>query len=429
MLYLESLLDFKKQCREDKFMSEKRMMIVLPTVLLLGASAIAIGVVPGVRDWVDQTIPWMGINGPKPIAAFSIPNEPSGERTSPLAVVPTVSVEGGFPKDTERPPFDVQFAQATVPISTIAPAQGLVDGLPNYPSNRLTQTPSFNTVPATGLSVPSSRSGTLLVENAQVIFPDDSFIGAQADGIIKSLFVDDGSMIKIGDPMIEIDPRLAQAEVVVSQKELEAAELKAKDDSNMKYSEAALEVAKMDLQKSNELLQQGAEDIMLNEKKRLESKKAFFQVSVSKIEKLRDTADVGVKSAKLGAAEVQMDLRKIVAQRSGMVSEITKRQSDWVRAGEPILRLTSMEKLRIKGYAEVFDSPHLLLNAPARVTIEYAKDRPETLDGSVSYVAPRSVSPNRYQIYVDLPNRMTPDGQYLFREGMVARIEITPRSR
>ena len=141
-------------------MSEKRMMIVLPTVLLLGASAIAIGVVPGVRDWVDQTVPWLGINGPKPIATSSIPNRPSSEMTSPLAVVPAVSADDGFPNDTEQPPFEVQFAQATVPISTIAPAQGLGDGSPNYPSNRLAQTPSFNTVPPTGLSVPSSRSGT-----------------------------------------------------------------------------------------------------------------------------------------------------------------------------------------------------------------------------------------------------------------------------
>ncbi len=410
-------------------MAEKRMMIVLPTVLLLGASAIAIGVVPGVRDWVDQTIPWLGINGPKQSTVSLIPKETTADRENvSLPPLSTASVDSGLPMESPLPKFEVQFAQATVQVPSAAPAQGIGDGLPTYPSIRLAQTPSFNTVPPSGLSVPSSRSGTLFVENAQVIFPDDSFIGAQADGIIKSMLVDDGSMIKIGDPMIEIDPRLAQAEVVVAQKELEAAELKAKDDSNMKYSEAALEVAKMDLQKSNELLQQGAEDIMLNEKKRLESKKAFFQVSVSKITKLVDTADVGVKFAKLGAAGVQIDLRKIVAQRSGMVSEITKRQSDWVRAGEPILRLTSMEKLRIKANVKVTDSPHLLQNAPARVTIFYAEGKGETVDGSLTFVSPRAVNRNQYQIHVDVPNRLTPDGQFLFREGMVANVEITPRS-
>ena len=408
-------------------MSEKRMMIVLPVVLLLGASAIAIGVVPGVRDWVDQTIPWLGINGPKSTAATSNPNVPSGDMTRPLAVVQAVSVDGGIPKADAQPPFDVQFAQATVPIRTTAPAYGLGDGLPTDPSKRLAQTPSFNTVPATGLSVPSSRSGTLFVENAQVIFPDDSFIGAQADGIIKSMLVDDGSMIKIGDPMIEIDPRLAQAEVEVSKNELEAAELKAKDDSNLKFSEAALELAKMELRISNELLQNNAEDLMAYEKKRLENKKALFQVNVSKSEKLRETADVGVKKAKLGAAEVQIDLRKINAQRTGMVSEITKRQSDWVRAGEPILRLTSMEKLRIKANVKVTDSPHLLQNAPARVTILYAEGKSETVEGSVTFPSPRAVNRNEYQIHVDVPNRLTPDGQFLFREGMVAIVEITPR--
>ena len=410
-------------------MSQKRMMIGLPAVLLLGAGAIVIGVVPGVRDWIDQTIPWLGINGPKTTTVSSIQKETTVDKENvSLQPVPLASVDSGLPMESPMPKFDVQFAQATVQIPSEAPAQGIGDGLPTYPSIRLAQTPTFNAVPPSGLSVPSSRSGTLFVENAQVIFPEDSFVGAQADGIITSLFVDDGSMIKVGDPMIEIDPRLAKAEVEVARNELDAAELKAKDDSNLKFSEAALEVAKLDVQISNQLYKDNAEDLMVNEKKRLENKKALFQVTVSKNEKLRDTADVGTKKAKLGAADVQIDLRKINAQRTGMVSEITKRQFDWVRAGEPILRLTSMEKLRIKANVKVTDSPHLLQNAPARVTIFYAEGKGETVDGSVTFVSPRAVNRNQYQIHVDVPNRLTTDGQFLFREGMLANVEITPRS-
>ena len=36
-------------------MSQKKLIIGLPVALLLGVSAIAIGVVPGVRDWIDST--------------------------------------------------------------------------------------------------------------------------------------------------------------------------------------------------------------------------------------------------------------------------------------------------------------------------------------------------------------------------------------
>ncbi|HUP78187.1 MAG TPA: HlyD family efflux transporter periplasmic adaptor subunit, partial [Pirellula sp.] len=269
----------------------------------------------------------------------------------------------------------------------------------------------------------------LIVENAKVFFPDDSTVAAQSEGIILKLHVDDGTIIEAGAPMIEIDPRLAEAEVEVSEKELEAAQVKAKDDSNLKYSEAALEVAIKELEISNDLLRKSAEDYLANEKKRLENKKALFQVNVSKSEKKRDEADLGVKSAKLKASNIQVDLRKITAQRTGMVSEVAKRQFDFVRGGEIILKLTSMERLRITGNAKVTDSPHLLFNAPARVTIYYAEGKGETVEGIVGYVSPRSMGINTYKIHVDVPNRLTADGQYLFREGMDATIEVTPRTR
>ena len=170
-------------------------------------------------------------------------------------------------------------------------------------------------------------------------------------------------MIEAGKPLLEIDSRLVQKEIEVSESELKAAQLKAKDDSNYKFSIAAEEVARADVAISNVLQEQGAEHVMEGEKKRLELKKAGFQVSVSKIEKLRDAADVEVKQAKLEAAKVQLDLRTITAQRTGVVTDVAKRRGDWVRAGEVILRLTSMNKIRVEGNAEVGEiPPHLLQN-------------------------------------------------------------------
>ena len=414
-------------------MSQKKLMIGLPVALILGSSAIAIGVVPGVRNWIDQTVPWLGINGPKSTTLAGVPNEQTireADRNLPPGPVGSMaSVLSGL--ENAKPHFEVQFAQATLPLPPARQVQGFGEDSALNQTTRLAQSPAINTIPATGLNVPSSANGTIVVKEASVFFPDDSTVAAQADGIIMKLFVDDGAMIQAGMPMIEIDPRLAESEVEVSKRELSAAELKASDDSNVKYSKAAKKVAEKEVEMSKELASRGAEGTMDGEKKRLELEKAGFQVGVSEIEKLRDAADVGVKTAKLTASKVQVELRKMPAQRTGMVSEIAKRQFDWVRAGEPILRLTSMEKIRIKGVAEVFDSPQFLLNAPANVTIYYAagKSLPEPVRGIVTYVSPRSFGQNRYQIYVDLPNQVTADGQYLFREGMVATVEVTPRSR
>ena len=412
-------------------MSQRKMMLGLPVALLLGGSALAIGVVPGVRDWIDRTVPWLGINGPEITSHALVKNEKNlGHSEMPLPQEPVTSVDTGLQTvESAKPQFEVQFAQAISPISTQIPVLQPSTESKSNQSIRLAQVPTLNSVPSSGINVPSSGSGILIVQGATVFFPDEIPVAAQADGIITKLPVDDGTIVQAGTLMIEIDTRLAEAEVEVSEKELLAANLKANDDSNLKYSKAAVEVATMDVKISNGLVAQGAEDNMANEKKRLEEKKATFQVNVSQIEKQRDTADVGVKTAKLGAAKVQVDLRRITAPRTGMVSDLVKRQFSWVRAGEPILNLTSMDRIRIKGTTpKLTDSPSLLLNAPARVTIFYAEGKGETVDGSVTYVAPRAQGINQYAIHIDLQNRLAPDGQYLFREGMQATVEITPRS-
>lgn len=410
-------------------MSQKKLLIGLPVALLLGGSAIAFGVVPGVRDWVDQTIPWLGINGPKVVTASNDTNQKSVVEEHSLSAIRDAQIDNVIPASLPvLPQYDVQTAQATLPLPIKAPPPSVGEIAPTA-NARLIQTPTLGAVPPTGFNVPVSGNGTVFVNNAVVYFPDDSTVAAQADGIIVKMVVDDGSMVKMDSPLLDIDGRTAAAEVEMAKKEMEAADLKARNESNLEYSKKALEVAKKDVQISQNLVGRGAEDLSVYEKKQLERDKAYFQVNVSEMEKERDAADYSVKAAKYGASQIQMELRKILASRGGMVSEITKRQGDWVRAGEPILRLTSLERIRIKGIAEVYDAPHLILYSAARVIINIAPGKSETIDGSVSFLAPRSMGANKYQIYVDLPNRLTPDGQYLFREGMTATIEVAPQAR
>lgn len=227
--------------------------------------------------------------------------------------------------------------------------------------------------------------------------------------------------------MIIIDSRIAEAEAEVAKEELAAAVNKAEDNSSIEYAKAAVEVAMSDVKISDQLYAKGAEGVMENEKKRLELKKAQLQVKVSQSEKAQQLNAVGVQTAKLNASKVQLALRKIPAPYDGFVSEIAKKKDSFAKGGEIVFRFTSMEKMRIRGLAKVSDAPHLLLNAPARITIYVAPGKSETIDGKVFSVAPRSSTlEDEYAIFIDIPNRLTADGQYLFREGMKATVEILP---
>ena len=414
-------------------MSDKKLTIGLPIALILGGSAFAFGVVPGVRDWVDRTVPWLGINGPRNVAQTPKARGAEDVEAGQVPMAPkTIPYESTAIEQIEvnKPRFDVQYASGIEPLAAEPRSNNQDEPTAVSPFARTTQALPLPTLPAGGLNVPSSENGVMLITGAIVSFPDDITVSATAEGTILKLLVDDGTVIEAGKPMIEIDSRLAEKEVVVSEKELKAASLKADDDSNVKYSEAAMDVAMQDVEISKELIKSRAEGLMEGRKKELEFKKATLQVTVSTIEKERDRADVGVKTAKLEAARVQLELRRINAQRTGVVNQVVKRQFSYVRAGEPILNLTSMEKIRVAGTTnKLTESPHLLLNAPARVTIKYAEGKSETVDGTISYVSPKSDGPNQYKFHVDLPNRLTPDGQYLFRDGMVADIEVRTRSR
>jgi len=285
-------------------------------------------------------------------------------------------------------------------------------------------------VPADGVSVPAATRSDVLTFNGVLSFVNDVWIPAQTDGIIQQLMVDEGSVVQADSVLIELDSRLASAEVQVAENEKTSAMLKAEDDSQIRFSEASLDVAKSVLLRSQQLYETGVETRDDLEKKNLERIKAGFQVDVSKREQKINQAAVGVSDAKLNAAKVQVELRTIKAPFSGMVAETQKERFEWVKAGDQILRLVSLEKFRVRGFVLLEESPNILEGAPARITVPIGPGKVETIDGVVGFVKPESVgkkqSGNEYVVWVEMPNRMV-NGKYLFRGGMDAKVEIYPQ--
>jgi multidrug resistance efflux pump len=263
-------------------------------------------------------------------------------------------------------------------------------------------------------------------------FVNDIKVVAQTDGIILDILVDEGTAVSKDTIMIQIDNRLAVAEREVASKELESAKLKAEDDSQIKFSVASYEVATSVFNRSQELFAKVVEAQEEWEKKRLEKIKAGFQIDVSKREQLIAQAAVGVNEAKVNASNVQLELRTIKAPFTGVVASMQKERYDWVKAGEEILRLVSLDKFRVKGTVRIADSPNTLEGARANVIIPTGTGTVERLDGVVGFVSPesqgsgaRNDGTQEYTVWVEIPNKQV-GGKYLFRGAMDAIVEIIP---
>ena len=334
--------------------------------------------------------------------------------------------------------IDRSQSDAVVP-TPIGRAQPSVPVIPIQ--NPLVQTTPVQTTPVNplqsalqappGTPLNSTQDGVLRYK-AILSFVNDIKVVAQTDGIILDILVDEGSLVAKDTTMIQIDNRLANAEKEVAVKELESAKLKAEDDSQIRFSAASYEVASSVFNRSQELYVKGVEPRDDWEKKQLEKIKAGFQIDVSKREQMINQAAVGVSTAKLNASLVQLELRTIKAPFSGVVASMQKERYDWVKAGEEVLRLVSLEKFRVKGTVRITDSPNALEGAKARVLIPVGAGKVEQIDGIVGFVSPESQGTGArndgtqdYTVWVEIPNREV-DGKYLFRGTMDAVVEITP---
>jgi multidrug efflux pump subunit AcrA (membrane-fusion protein) len=358
------------------------------------------------------------------------------EPTNSTPVAPQVTLQAPIdppprneiPSDPIIPPSAASLAQLA---SFQKPAQ---DALPSLPPSANAPSPTTSlAIPDAGVQVPAASAipfqSSGIKFSGFVTFVNDVKVVAQADGVIREFLVEEGSIIERDKVMVEIDNRLAKAEQEVARKELESAQLKADDESQIKFAEASEEVAHADHDRTKDLYEHEVANIDEYERKRLEWIKARFSIDVSKREKKINQAAVGVSEAKLNAAGVQVELRTIRAPFTGIIAKTEKENFEWVKTGDEILRIVSLEKFRVRGQVQINDSPNILERARARVFVQVQPGQVEVVDGVVGFVAPETKPTvegrNEYSVWVEIGNRIV-DGKFLFRGGMAAFVEIYP---
>jgi multidrug efflux pump subunit AcrA (membrane-fusion protein) len=289
-------------------------------------------------------------------------------------------------------------------------------------------------VPASGVPVPAaigqpSASTGALTFKGVLAFVHDVKVVAQADGVIREFLVDEGSVVEKDKIMLEIDNRLARAEQEIARKELESAQLKAEDESQIKFAIASEEVARSDYTRTEDLYKREVANIDEYERKRLEWIKSKFSIDVSRREQKINQAAVGVSEAKLNASGVQVELRTIRAPFTGIVAKTEKENFEWVKGGDEILRLVSLETFRVRGRVQIDDSPNILERAPAKVYVQVQPGQVEMVNGVVGFVEPETSvavdGKNEYGVWVEIENSVV-NGQFLFRGKMNATVEIYP---
>ncbi len=267
-------------------------------------------------------------------------------------------------------------------------------------------------------------SGTITVDNAQIVSVHKIQVAAQADGIIAELLADEGRTVKKGDSLLIIDDRVARAEVAVAKKEFEAAEKQAKQTAEVEYAKKASEVSDAEYSDIFRLYNQGSATYSEARRKQLEKERARLGIDVAQVKHEQEILTAEVNDEKVKAAEVRLELYKVLAPYDGVVVQRLRDQGEWIRSGEPILRLVHLNEMKVEAFVPT-DGINVaqLEGATMKIAVRISSQNVANYDAKVEYVSPEIESRN-IRVSTRIQNQML-GGAWLLRDGMIASIEIT----
>jgi multidrug resistance efflux pump len=132
------------------------------------------------------------------------------------------------------------------------------------------------------------------------------------------------------------------------------------------------------------------------------------RLSVENAEILQEIAglEANVGTARVEAAEKQIERHKIASPLDGVVVEVYRRAGEWVQPGEPVLRVVRMNRLRIKGELNFSQyAPREVAGKPVTVSVPLERGRQETFKGKVVFAEPDIRIDGTYDVLAEVDNR------------------------
>ncbi|MEO8271264.1 MAG: HlyD family efflux transporter periplasmic adaptor subunit [Aureliella sp.] len=269
----------------------------------------------------------------------------------------------------------------------------------------------------------SQGQSPIRIARATVVSIHKIPVAAQADGIIDQLLVDEGHPVTKGDTLLIIDNRVALAELAVAQKELEAAQKQSQQTAEVDYAKKASEVSDAEYEDIFKLYNKGSATYSEARRKELEKERARSGIDVANVKHEQDILAAEVNKEKVKASQIKLDLYKVIAPFDGVVIQRLRDQGEWIRSGEPILRIVHLNEMKVDVIVPTDGiSVAKLQGAPMRVSVRINSKDVATYDTHVEFVSPEIESRN-VRVATRIQNQQI-GGVWLLRDGMTASVEI-----
>jgi multidrug resistance efflux pump len=272
----------------------------------------------------------------------------------------------------------------------------------------------------------SGLPGAANIPHCLVSLIEDVDVPAEESGRLVAVQVRDGEMVRRDALLAQIDDRQPQLDKFAAEMNRDAALARASDDIEVKYAEASFDVADAELVQKEQINANSPGSIPVTEIRRLRltRRRAELQIEKSKLDLRVAKMTADVEQAAVTLAEDNIQRRKILSPIDGMVVELKRHAGEWVNAGDTVVRVVRMDRLRVEGFLSVKDfDPAEIDSKPVTVEVELARGRRERFQGRIVFVNPLVLSGDKYRVRAEVENRLE-NNHWLLQPGTAASMSI-----
>lgn len=255
---------------------------------------------------------------------------------------------------------------------------------------------------------------------------EDVQVPAREAGALTAMEVVEGQFVTAGQVLARIDDRQSQLAKLAAELERDAALAKADDDIEVRYSQAALAVAAADLARALAIEAKNPGGVTEQEiqKLRLAKHRDELQIDRSKLEMRVAKMNAEVHQAGVQSADDALARRQIVSPIDGVVVTLFHERGEWVNAGEAVLQVIRIDRLRVEGFLSASEyAPEEVAGRQVSVDVPLAGNRTARFAGQVVFISPIVQAGNKYRVRAEVANR-SENGHPILRPGMPATMTI-----
>jgi len=254
---------------------------------------------------------------------------------------------------------------------------------------------------------------------------DDQCVPGTDPGVLLELKVREGMRVTKGMEIGRIDDNEAKALFEVKRLEAEAADQTAKSDIDIRHAEAAAKVAEAAYKKQVEANKQFKSTVTEIEllRSQLDWKKMLLAKEQADEKQIEAKLTAKAKRAEVGAADVALKRRVLRAPFDGVVVLCYKHPGEWVAAGEPIVQVVGIHRLRVSGTLEANEwAPADIENRKVTVLVQLPRGQTKNVPGVVTFVSP-VVDSSKMHVWAEIEAPME-GGPPVVRAGQEATMTI-----